>query len=63
MAKSTINRLSDRRVRTAPPGKHADGGGLYLRVSKGVPGVHLCLEGRSPIVRARAFKGFKVWDG
>ena len=33
MAKSIINRLSDRRVRTAGPGMHPDGGGLYLRVT------------------------------
>jgi len=30
---TTINRLSDRRVRTAKAGMHADGGGLYLRVT------------------------------
>jgi len=27
----TLNRLSDRRVRTAKAGMHCDGGGLYLR--------------------------------
>ena len=27
-----INRLSARQVETLPPGFHADGGGLYLRV-------------------------------
>jgi integrase len=31
----TTNRLSDRRVRTAKPGMHLDGGGLYLRVTEG----------------------------
>jgi integrase len=35
MARTTINRLSDRRVRTAKPGMHPDGGGLYLRVTEG----------------------------
>src|SRR5215468_9478154 len=35
MARTTINRLSDRRGRTAPAGMHADGGGLYLRVTTG----------------------------
>jgi integrase len=39
MARTTINRLSDRRVRTAPAGMHADGGGLYLRVTAGKDGV------------------------
>jgi integrase len=38
MAKTTINRLSDRRVRTAPAGMHSDGGGLYLRVTSGSGG-------------------------
>jgi integrase len=35
MARITINRLSDRRARTTKPGMHADGGGLYLRVTEG----------------------------
>jgi integrase len=45
MARTTINRLSDRKVRTAKvgttkagtakPGMHPDGGGLYLRVTDG----------------------------
>jgi integrase len=35
MARTTFNRLSDRRVRTAKPGMHPDGGGLYLRVTEG----------------------------
>jgi integrase len=35
MARTTISRLSDRRVRTAKPGMHPDGGGLYLRVTEG----------------------------
>ncbi len=35
MAKTIINRLSDRRVRTARVGMHPDGGGLYLRVTAG----------------------------
>src|SRR5215470_8498450 len=35
MAQTTINRLSDRRVRTAKSGMHPDGGGLYLRVTEG----------------------------
>jgi integrase len=39
MARTTINRLSDRRVRTAKPGMHPDGGGLYLRVTAGTNGV------------------------
>jgi integrase len=39
MARTTINRLSDRRGRTAPAGMHADGGGLYLRVTAGKDGV------------------------
>jgi integrase len=39
MARTTINRLSDRRVRTANAGMHPDGGGLYLRVTTGVGGV------------------------
>jgi integrase len=39
MARTTINRLSDRRVRTAPAGMHADGGGLYLRVTASKDGV------------------------
>jgi integrase len=37
MAKTT-ERLSDGWVRTAPPGMHADGGGLYLRVTSGSGG-------------------------
>jgi Arm DNA-binding domain len=28
-----LNRLSDRRVKTAPPGMHCDGGNLWLHVS------------------------------
>jgi Arm DNA-binding domain len=39
MARSITNRLSDRRVRTAGPGKHLDGGGLILRVTPGSDGV------------------------
>jgi Arm DNA-binding domain len=39
MPKSITNRLSDRRVKTAPHGMHADGGGLYLRVTTGSGGV------------------------
>jgi integrase len=39
MAPTTINRLSDRRVRTAKAGMHADGGGLYLRVTTRASGV------------------------
>ncbi|MBO0752222.1 MAG: DUF4102 domain-containing protein, partial [Bradyrhizobiaceae bacterium] len=35
MARATINRLSDRRVKTAKAGMHLDGGGLYLRVTEG----------------------------
>jgi integrase len=35
MARATINRLSDRRVKTAQAGMHPDGGGLYLRVTEG----------------------------
>jgi integrase len=38
MARTTINRLSDRRGRTATAGTHADGGGLYLRVTAGKDG-------------------------
>jgi integrase len=38
MARATINRLSDRKVKTAKPGMHADGGGLYLRVTAGTNG-------------------------
>ncbi len=38
MARITINRLSDRTVRTAKPGMHPDGGGLYLRVTAGKDG-------------------------
>src|SRR5258708_2383520 len=38
MARTTINRLSDRRARTAKAGMHADGGGLYLRVTVGKDG-------------------------
>jgi integrase len=34
----TLNRLTDRRVKTAPPGMHCDGGGLYLQVSAGADG-------------------------
>ena len=29
----TLNRLSDRRVRTAKSGMHCDGGGLYLQAT------------------------------
>jgi hypothetical protein len=39
MARATINRLSDRKAKTAKPGMHADGGGLYLRVTAGANGV------------------------
>jgi integrase len=39
VAKKTIDRLSDRRVRTAGPGMHSDGLGLYLRVTTGSGGV------------------------
>ncbi len=35
MARATINRLSDRAVRTAKAGMHPDGNGLYLRVAEG----------------------------
>jgi integrase len=35
MARTTINRLSDRKVRNAKLGMHPDGGGLYLRVTEG----------------------------
>jgi hypothetical protein len=35
MARATINRLSDRKVKTAKLGVHADGGGLYVRVTAG----------------------------
>jgi integrase len=35
MARTTINRLSDRKLRSAKPGMHPDGGGLYLRVTEG----------------------------
>jgi integrase len=38
MAQTTINRLSDRRVKTAKAGMYADGGGLYLRVTEGRQG-------------------------
>ena len=38
MARTTINRLSDRTVRTAKPGMRPDGGGLYLRVTVGKDG-------------------------
>jgi hypothetical protein len=31
----TINQLNAAKVRTAEPGRHGDGGGLYLEVSKG----------------------------
>jgi hypothetical protein len=40
MARTTINRLSDRRVRTAKAGMHPDGGGLYLRVTAGKEDEH-----------------------
>jgi Arm DNA-binding domain len=33
-----LNRLSDRRVRTAKPGMHCDGGGLYLQATLGAGG-------------------------
>src|SRR6516162_10075302 len=39
MARATINRLSDRKAKTAKLGMHADGGGLYLRVTVGTNGV------------------------
>ena len=39
MARATINRLSDRKAKTAKLGMHADGGGLYLRVTVGMNGV------------------------
>jgi hypothetical protein len=38
MARTTINKLSDRRVQTAKAGMHPDGGGLYLRVTEGKDG-------------------------
>src|SRR6266446_1517495 len=42
--------------------------GLTGRVARAdkrhlLPGAQLCFEGRSPIMHARAFEGFKVWDG
>jgi hypothetical protein len=33
-----LNRLSDRRVKTAKPGMHCDGGGLYLQATLGAGG-------------------------
>jgi integrase len=39
MARTILNRLSDRKARTAPIGMHADGGGLYLRVAVGSGGL------------------------
>jgi hypothetical protein len=38
MGRATINRLSDRKAQTIGPGMHPDGGGLYLRVTKGKQG-------------------------
>ena len=38
MAARLINRLSDRRVKTAPSGVHCDGGGLYLQATVGADG-------------------------
>jgi integrase len=38
MARRSIHRLSDRRVKTAPPGMHCDGGGLYLQITQGADG-------------------------
>jgi integrase len=46
MARATINRLSDRRVKTAKAGMHPDGGGLYLRVTDGRPG-----DDESPVLK------------
>jgi Arm DNA-binding domain len=34
-----LNRLSDRTVKTTFPGKHHDGGGLYLEVTESVSGI------------------------
>lgn len=34
MSKRTVRRLSSRSVDSAKPGKHSDGGGLYLVVSE-----------------------------
>ena len=48
MARTTINRLSDRRVKTTKTGMHADGGGLYLRVTEGRPG-----DDEGPVVLKR----------
>jgi hypothetical protein len=39
MTRATINRLSDRRVKTVAIGVHADGGGLYLRMTEGRHGL------------------------
>ena len=33
-----LNRLSDRRVKTAKPGMRCDGGGLYLHATRGTNG-------------------------
>jgi Arm DNA-binding domain len=46
MARTTINRLSDRRVKTTKTGMYADGGGLYLRVTEGGPG-----DDESPVLK------------
>jgi len=35
-----INRLSDKTVRSAPPGKHHDGHGLYLQITIGNRGIN-----------------------
>jgi len=35
-----VNRLSDKTVRSAPLGKHHDGGGLYLQVVQGSSGTN-----------------------
>jgi hypothetical protein len=36
----TLNRLSDRTVKTTLPGKYHDGGGLYLVVTQGSTGIN-----------------------
>jgi integrase len=40
MAKTIINRLSDRKARTVEPGMYPDGAGLYLRVTLQADGAH-----------------------
>jgi integrase len=56
-----LNRLSDRSIRTKPPGMHHDGGGLYLQITEGRSGINKSWLFRYTVGKKSRYLGLGIY--